>query len=41
MTITELFLAKIMGRRFEPIHPGELDGSSHQILEGKEILELQ
>ncbi|MDR0632058.1 MAG: prolyl oligopeptidase family serine peptidase [Holosporaceae bacterium] len=40
MAIIELFFAKIMGGRFEPIHPGELDGSSHQILEGKEILGL-
>jgi hypothetical protein len=27
-----------MGGRFEPIHSGELKGSSHQILEGKEII---
>jgi dienelactone hydrolase len=38
--ITELFLAKIMVGRCEPIHPGELEGSSHQILEGKELLGL-
>jgi hypothetical protein len=38
VAITELFLAKIMGGRFEPIHPEELDGSSHQIIEGKKIL---
>jgi dipeptidyl aminopeptidase/acylaminoacyl peptidase len=41
MTITEFFLAEIMGGRREPIHPGELDRSSHQILEGKEMLGLQ
>ncbi|MDR2645985.1 MAG: prolyl oligopeptidase family serine peptidase [Holosporaceae bacterium] len=40
MAFTEIFLAKILGGRFEPIYPGELDGSSHQILEGKEILGL-
>jgi dipeptidyl aminopeptidase/acylaminoacyl peptidase len=40
MAITELFLAKIMGGRFEPINSGELEGSSHQILEGKEMLGL-
>jgi dipeptidyl aminopeptidase/acylaminoacyl peptidase len=41
MAIIELFFAKIMGGRFEPIHPGELEGSSHQILEGKELIGLQ
>jgi acylaminoacyl-peptidase len=41
VAIIEFFLAKIMGGRCEPIHPGELDGSSHQILEGKEILGLR
>jgi dipeptidyl aminopeptidase/acylaminoacyl peptidase len=40
VAIVEKFLAKIMGGRFEPIHPGELTGSSHQILEGRELLEL-
>jgi dipeptidyl aminopeptidase/acylaminoacyl peptidase len=40
VAIIEFFLAKIMGGRCEPIHPGELDGSSHQILEGKEIIGL-
>ncbi|GHU17826.1 peptidase S9 [Alphaproteobacteria bacterium] len=41
MAIAEMFLAKIMGGRFEPIHPGELDGSSHQIIEGKELIGLK
>jgi dipeptidyl aminopeptidase/acylaminoacyl peptidase len=41
MAITEIFLAKIMGGWFEPIHPDELNGSSHQILEGKEIIGLE
>jgi dipeptidyl aminopeptidase/acylaminoacyl peptidase len=41
ITIIELFLAKVMGGRFEPIHPGELDGSSHQIVEGREIIGLE
>jgi dipeptidyl aminopeptidase/acylaminoacyl peptidase len=37
---TEIFLAKIMGGRYEPIHKGELEGSSHQILEGKSLIEV-
>jgi dipeptidyl aminopeptidase/acylaminoacyl peptidase len=41
IAIIEMFLAKIMGGRFEPINPGELDGSSHQILEGKELVGLK
>jgi dipeptidyl aminopeptidase/acylaminoacyl peptidase len=40
MAIIELFLAKIMDGRFEPMHPDELKESSHQILEGKEVLGL-
>jgi dipeptidyl aminopeptidase/acylaminoacyl peptidase len=38
---TEIFLAKILGGKFEPIHAGELKGSSHKILEGKELLGLK
>lgn len=41
IALTEMFLAKIMGGRCEPVHPGELEGSSHQILEGKELIGLQ
>jgi dipeptidyl aminopeptidase/acylaminoacyl peptidase len=41
MAIIELFLAKIMGGRYEPIQQGELDGSSHQILEGRELIGLK
>jgi dipeptidyl aminopeptidase/acylaminoacyl peptidase len=41
VAIIETFFAKIMGGRCEPIHPGELEGSSHQILEGKKIIGLQ
>jgi dipeptidyl aminopeptidase/acylaminoacyl peptidase len=38
MAFTEIFLAKILGGKFEPIHDGELKGSSHKILEGKKLL---
>jgi dipeptidyl aminopeptidase/acylaminoacyl peptidase len=41
IALAEMFLAKILGGRSEPIHPGEFDGSSHQILEGEGILELK
>ncbi|MDR1561325.1 MAG: prolyl oligopeptidase family serine peptidase, partial [Holosporaceae bacterium] len=41
MAFTEIFLAKIMGGRYEPIHSGELDGSSYQIVEGKNIIGLK
>jgi dipeptidyl aminopeptidase/acylaminoacyl peptidase len=41
MALIETFFAKIMGGRCEPIHDGELEGSSHQILEGKELIGLQ
>jgi dipeptidyl aminopeptidase/acylaminoacyl peptidase len=35
---TELFLAKILGGKSEPIHHGEFKDSSYKILEGKELL---
>jgi dipeptidyl aminopeptidase/acylaminoacyl peptidase len=41
VALMEMFFAKILGGRCEPIHPGEFDGSSHQILEGKELIGLQ
>jgi dipeptidyl aminopeptidase/acylaminoacyl peptidase len=36
---TEKFLAKVMGGWYEPIYQGELERSSHQILEGKNLVE--
>jgi hypothetical protein len=41
IALAEIFLAEILGGRSEPIHPGEFDGSSHQILEGEGILDLK
>ncbi|GHU14182.1 peptidase S9 [Alphaproteobacteria bacterium] len=35
LAITEKFLSRILGGWFESIHEKELEGSSHQILEGK------
>jgi dipeptidyl aminopeptidase/acylaminoacyl peptidase len=35
---TEVFLAKALGGRYEPIHPGELKDSSYKILEGEDLL---
>ncbi|MDR2794815.1 MAG: S9 family peptidase [Holosporaceae bacterium] len=40
LAITEIFLAKIMGGRCEPINSEELNGSSHQILEGQDLIGL-
>jgi len=39
LALTEIFLSKMLGGRFEPIKEGELADSSHKILEGKEIIE--
>jgi acylaminoacyl-peptidase len=36
MALIEIFLSKVMGGKYEPA--GDLDGSSHQALEGKELL---
>lgn len=40
MAFSEKFLSKFLGGRCEPIGENELQGSSHWILEGKEILEI-
>ncbi|MCR4623850.1 MAG: S9 family peptidase [Alphaproteobacteria bacterium] len=39
IAFTEKFLAKFLGGRYETLNKDELKGSSHEILEGKEILE--
>lgn len=36
---TEMFLAKFLGGRYEDLNKEEFKGSTHEILEGKEILE--
>ncbi|GHS94435.1 hypothetical protein AGMMS49949_08260 [Alphaproteobacteria bacterium] len=41
IALTEIFLARCLGGKFEPLHPGELAGSSHKILEGKELFGAQ
>ncbi len=38
IAFTERFLAKFLGGWYEPLNEEEFKGSSHQILEGKEIL---
>jgi len=39
IAFTERFLAKFLGGRYESLNKEELKGSSHEILEGKEIIE--
>lgn len=38
LALSEMFLSKYLGGQYEPIHPGELEGSSHDIVAGNSII---